>query len=366
MRGIAAIAVMFSHYLVREDFKFLHSTGIAVDFFFVLSGFVISHSYAAKLDNGMTGADYAVRRIARLFPMMALGLLVGGFALWRMSLLGITDLPVRQVVVSVLQNLLFIPSLRGGLPQDVVFSRQGLIFPADDPLWSIFFELVASLSFLWLLLVGTSALVKTGLACLALIFALAIGNTLLGHTPYVQSTMGFNTDSFIGGFPRVFYGFICGMVIFRVKDAELPLIVQGYRRFFPANPALLYTILTIALLFPLAFKGLYYFAAITLIGPVLVLQGSLAECRGRFMIAGSEFLGWLSYPLYCVHMPVFMAMLVAQARYHVFANDTVDVEVASVAITLAFACAAGFAFDRLKVQRRFGALLGKAAGVTGQ
>ncbi len=53
MRGIAAIFVMLFHYFASSGQKWLMNGFIAVDFFFVLSGFVVLHSYGQKLLSGM-------------------------------------------------------------------------------------------------------------------------------------------------------------------------------------------------------------------------------------------------------------------------------------------------------------------------
>ena len=53
---------MFGSPLVREGYVF-------VDFFFVLSGFVIAHAYGDRLAGGAELRDFLVRRIGRLWPL---------------------------------------------------------------------------------------------------------------------------------------------------------------------------------------------------------------------------------------------------------------------------------------------------------
>src|ERR1700684_2462821 len=74
LRGVAAIAVMFSHFTQESVFK---NAYVAVDLFFMLSGFVIAHSYGTRLLAGMTAVEYIKRRIIRLYPMLLLSLLIG-------------------------------------------------------------------------------------------------------------------------------------------------------------------------------------------------------------------------------------------------------------------------------------------------
>lgn len=109
----------------------------AVDLFFVLSGFVIAHSYGARLQNGMTNAEYIKRRIIRLYPMLVFSLLIG--------------LPVF-IEAGARGSRIFrrgTSSLRRSITRFAPYIGElgGPIFPSNPPAWSLFFEMVASLSF---------------------------------------------------------------------------------------------------------------------------------------------------------------------------------------------------------------------------
>jgi peptidoglycan/LPS O-acetylase OafA/YrhL len=54
MRGIAAVSVVFYHAGIHSGLPLLPHAYLAVDLFFVLSGFVIAHAYEEKLHHGMT------------------------------------------------------------------------------------------------------------------------------------------------------------------------------------------------------------------------------------------------------------------------------------------------------------------------
>ncbi len=76
LRGVAALMVIFYH--VFEAFatspidqRFNHGY-LAVDFFFILSGFVIGYAYDDRWKT-MTTKDFIKRRLIRLHPMVVLG-----------------------------------------------------------------------------------------------------------------------------------------------------------------------------------------------------------------------------------------------------------------------------------------------------
>ena len=72
LRGIAALSIAYFH--LGGDGLLLGSTfhsrlSIAVDFFFVLSGFVIFASYHERLAQGFSTARFMLLRIGRLWPL---------------------------------------------------------------------------------------------------------------------------------------------------------------------------------------------------------------------------------------------------------------------------------------------------------
>jgi peptidoglycan/LPS O-acetylase OafA/YrhL len=77
-RGIAALLVALFHLNILSliySLDFIRNGFLFVDFFFVLSGFVITHSYSDRLiTSGGVGA-FAVRRLGRLWPLHAVVLL---------------------------------------------------------------------------------------------------------------------------------------------------------------------------------------------------------------------------------------------------------------------------------------------------
>ena len=84
LRGVAALIVVWYH--VHEGYSFASGdpiiTGLnhgymAVDFFFILSGFVIGYAYDDRWKKGFTLGDFFRRRLIRLHPMIVMGFVLG-------------------------------------------------------------------------------------------------------------------------------------------------------------------------------------------------------------------------------------------------------------------------------------------------
>ncbi len=73
-RGIAALAVALYHFRFYSHIglsSFLLSAYLFVDFFLVLSGFVIAYTYGDRLARWGDVAEFAIRRFGRLWPLHA-------------------------------------------------------------------------------------------------------------------------------------------------------------------------------------------------------------------------------------------------------------------------------------------------------
>jgi peptidoglycan/LPS O-acetylase OafA/YrhL len=81
LRGVAALAVVVTHALYF--FPPTPMAYLAVDFFFMLSGFVLAHAYGERLRQGMTAGRFMAIRLIRLYPLYALGSALYLPFLWR-------------------------------------------------------------------------------------------------------------------------------------------------------------------------------------------------------------------------------------------------------------------------------------------
>lgn len=146
LRGAAAVAVMVGHLTQRNSLRWLPGNWVAVDLFFILSGFVIAYSYTSKILGGMSGLEFLITRVIRLLPLYFAGLLVGLTA----AAIAVADRPdlYVQVVKAFGLGTILLPYLNWReLPFQVVALGHP-IFPLNEPAWSLFFESAINVLFL--------------------------------------------------------------------------------------------------------------------------------------------------------------------------------------------------------------------------
>lgn len=71
-RGICALLVVLTHFPADShiyNLEFVRNAYLFVDFFFVLSGFIIASRYYDSILDGLGFRDFIVPRIARLYPV---------------------------------------------------------------------------------------------------------------------------------------------------------------------------------------------------------------------------------------------------------------------------------------------------------
>lgn len=149
LRGVAALMVIFYH--VFEAFatspidqQFNHGY-LAVDFFFILSGFVIGYAYDDRWKT-MTTKDFIKRRLIRLHPMVVLGAVLGviAFCIQGCEKWDGTHVSISMVMLALLINLFLIPAVPGSGPE---IRGNGEMFPLNGPSWSLFFEYIGNIMY---------------------------------------------------------------------------------------------------------------------------------------------------------------------------------------------------------------------------
>ena len=144
LRGVAALLVIVYHVFECFGWTPVPHGYLAVDFFFVLSGFVIGYAYDSRWSEGLSVGHFFKRRLIRLHPMVIMGTLIGavcfflqGSVRWDGS-----HVSAGWVMVAMLLGMLMLP-LWPGAAADV--RGNGELFPLNGPSWSLFFEYIGTL-----------------------------------------------------------------------------------------------------------------------------------------------------------------------------------------------------------------------------
>lgn len=323
LRGVAAILVLFYH--IFEGFAFaegvdgagdgiirtLNHGHIAVDFFFILSGFVISYAYDDRWGKMSLGGFFK-RRLIRLHPMLVMGAVVGAITFLvagREQWSGETT-PVGWVMTAMLLTMFMIPAVPG-VHYEV--RGNGEMFPLNGPAWSLFFEYIGNILYaLFIRRLSTRML-----ALLAVLLGVVHCWFFVGDVSgYDMVGVGWTIDdhNFWGGLVRMMFPFTVGMLLARTFK---PRKVNG--AFWICSIALV-AIFAVPYIKPghgISLNSLYEVICISLIFPLLVWLGACGSASGRTGKL-NRLLGGLSYPLYIVHYPImylFYAWLIENNVY---------------------------------------------------
>jgi peptidoglycan/LPS O-acetylase OafA/YrhL len=283
MRGVAAIAVVMLHARALFSPLWAPNGGLAVDLFFMMSGFIIAHAYEAKLHGSLTRLRFLTLRLIRLYPLYLLGLVLGVTeAVFELKFGRTQAWSLGHLLTAVLFNAPMLPA-----PGPVGAS----VFPLNPPGWSLFFEILINTAYALALpllsnRVLTAIVAAAGLALVGLV--LLDGNL----------NVGAEWGAFAGGFARVAYSFTLGLLGYRVRDRWArwrisPLWLLGLA-------VILFTVNAGPWL------GVYQLACILVVMPIMVMLGSATE-PGPLLRPAFRFLGLTSYAVYSLHYPLVMA-----------------------------------------------------------
>ncbi|MBQ7341716.1 MAG: acyltransferase [Alistipes sp.] len=309
MRGVAALVVIWYH--VFEGFatsamdQRINHGYLAVDFFFVLSGFVLGYAYDDRWSK-MSLGNFFKRRLIRLHPLVILGVLFGviSFCLQGCVQWDGTHIGWGAIALAMLLSIFMIPAAPGGSYE---IRGNGELFPLNGPSWSLFFEYIANILYaLWLRRLSNKALTAVVVVSGVGLAACALGNISgvghigvgwsMGHTAWEIPYMGL-----FGGLMRVGFSFSMGLLL--------------SRKFKPANIKGAFWICSAIIIALLAVpyigdgsqpwqNGLYDLFCTMIVFPVVVWLAASGKAEGAKSQRLCKFLGDISYPLYITHYPV--------------------------------------------------------------
>ncbi|PZN94795.1 MAG: hypothetical protein DCF31_08515 [Alphaproteobacteria bacterium] len=281
LRGVCAIMVAALHLRTTgylNDSILIHNSYRFVDFFFVLSGFVMAITYRTRLENRET-RDYLVRRVGRLYPLHLVVLVAMIVVAVAGSKIGLVLDEFRWPALPA--NLILVQSWGG-------FDR----LTWNAPSWSISTEIFAYGVF------ALAAHFATRRA-LDIVFVGLVASSLL---IVLQAPEGM-ASTYDFGLARCIFGFFAGAI-------AASLWTQ--RRLRPRGEIVAVTVTVLAVCFlPLAAGALI----VPLFAWVILVFASDAGPVSR-LLAGRipQMLGTLSYSIYMIHSLVVLTVLAALSK----------------------------------------------------
>jgi peptidoglycan/LPS O-acetylase OafA/YrhL len=299
MRGVAAVLALLHHVALYFSLDtgmlripFLHDhLYLLVDCFFIMSGFVIAHSFDAKMDGGMSFWRFMWFRVLRLYPMIIVGVLFGAvtiLAYWRTE----PQIAVFRIAWSIVSGLFL-------LPTSVLLEFKPFAFPANSPHWSLSFEMILCVLYAGLCARASyrALWVYTLVAAVGLVGAAWVAGSL---------DIGFFWRDYGLTLGRVVFPFLIGIVLRRSDFFRPEATKWGYA----AIP-----LLCLVLWNPI--PASWEYDAITDLAVLPAIVWLIASAAPSKMFDPMASLGGeISYPLYAIHYPFVIAFANASKILH--------------------------------------------------
>ncbi|AZQ60794.1 acyltransferase [Flammeovirga pectinis] len=336
LRGVAAIIVVAFHILEafalgKHKEQIINHGYLAVDFFFVLSGFVIGIAYNNRWDK-MTLGGFFKRRIIRLQPMVIIGSILGAATYYFQASPTlfpiIENTPVTKMLLVMVIGFTMLP-----VGKSLDIRGWGEMYPLNGPGWTLFFEYIAYALYAFVLrkLSNKALMLLTFIAGCAL-----IQFTVTTPQGGVAGGWSLDPEQLRIGFTRLLYPFLSGLLLSRIMK---PTFIKNA---FLLSSILMFVVLALPRLGGDTnwINGLYEGLVILIVFPLLVYIGANGEIKSEKAKKVAKFLGDISYPVYITHYAfiyVFTAWVVdnvatGKTSYEVAAVWGVVTFVVSIAV----------------------------------
>ena len=346
LRGVASVIVVIFHifesYSAGPAYQFINHGYLAVDFFFVLSGFVIGYAYDDRWGKMGTWGFFK-RRLVRLHPMVVFGTVVG-ICFYYLGQCGlfplIGNIPAWKVILAFVMGCLMIPC---GPRMDI--RGWGEFNTFNGPNWSLTWEYLGNILYAFIfrrlpniilgILVAAAGFLTLDLCLNLNVFGLLTeARNSQMYTPIGGWSL--TSEQVYIGLTRLFYPFLAGLLLSRIGKR---IRIQG--GFWWCS-----VILAVVLFIPCVggegsiLNGIYNAFCIIVIFPLIVMIGAGSVINGAKGNRICDFLGQISYPLYITHFP-FVCMQVAWVNNNpdapLWMHIAVSAGVVTVAVALAYA-----------------------------
>ena len=297
LRGVAALMVvcfhLFEAYATSHLDQRINHGYLAVDFFFILSGFVVGYAYDDRWTK-MTVREFLTRRLVRLQPMVVIGALIGAVMFYTQGcpVWDVSAVPVAMLLVATLMNAFMIPATPGAEIRGV-----GEMYPLNGPAWSLFFEYIGNVLYaLFIRRLSTRALAVLVAAAGCGLAAFSVWG------PLGDICVGFSLtgENIVGGSLRLLFAFPAGLLLSRVFR---PVRVRGAFWIGSLAVVALASVPRIGGSEHLWMNGVYDALCAVVLFPLIVWIGASGKTTDRVTSRICKFLGDISYPLYMVHYP---------------------------------------------------------------
>lgn len=297
LRGVAAIVVvcfhLFEAYATSHVDQIINHGYLAVDFFFILSGFVIGYAYDDRWKT-LTIKEFLKRRFIRLHPMVVIGAVIGAimFYFQECSVWDVSKVTVTMLIVATLMNAFLIPATPG-------VEIRGLteMYPLNGPSWSLFFEYIGNILYAFFI----RKLPTKALSILILLAGCGLAAFAIWG-PYGDICVGFalTGDNMLGGSLRLLFSFSAGLLLSRIFR---PAHIKGAFWICSLSVIVLLSVPRLGGNEHFWMNGIYDTVCFALLFPLIVYLGASGKTTDKTTTRICKFLGDISYPLYMVHYP---------------------------------------------------------------
>ena len=311
LRGVAALMVIIFHFFELYSFgnpskQIINHGYLAVDFFYVLSGFVLGYAYDDRWDK-MSYWDFYKRRLIRLHPMVIAGSLLGMCYFFLGECINspnIESVNPLYFFLTIIMSILMIPC-----PAQMDIRGWGETNSFNGPNWTLTYEYIVNILYslifrrLHTIIIGiltlASALLLVNLTCNFDIFN--VMNERESNKYTVIGGWSLTSCELCVGFTRLFYPYFAGYLVYRLKlKIRIPYS-------FIICSIILITFLSMPRLekegYPI-FNGIYEAIVIILIFPLVIIIGAGDTTKNEILTKICKFIGELSYPIYITHYPI--------------------------------------------------------------
>jgi peptidoglycan/LPS O-acetylase OafA/YrhL len=317
VRGVAALTIVLWHWnhfqilqeqqglkVMPEEMFPLYSIlmpfyrygASAVDFFFILSGFIFTHTYSNAIRFGkLSLLKYALLRFSRLYPLHFTTLIfVAALQYCYRKQHGMYFVYQQNDFHLFLLQLVFASNW---LPNSS--------FSFNGPIWSVSVEVLMYILFFFVCRFGANGLTQNvGLALL--------GSVVAGH----MDTIGRGLFGF-------FSGVLCYKLVEAINSKDTPRMARACLSIMLISVGSFIVLFTLRKMQVTFHNGIFFqWVTSAILFPLMIICFALAESALHLFALRLEWIGQISYSSYLIHFPLqlFIALVI---------NDTMEIDYSS-------------------------------------